>query len=349
MNGKKKFSKLTIYGVFMVVIVGLVVLATIFSVIEIEDTVLASIDYQEDLSSNYRVYYKPNEFYNEPYLGEDGTYISEYVDHIEVDFKYLVEYSKKLAGSYEYQVKANLIAFTPGREDEELWKREYSLSELEMADFTNDSNYQIDKLVSINYSSILSDYLGYQASSPVATSAKLVVDFVANNRANYVGLDEFTYTNKISMELPIGDATFKIRKEVKDGVVRQNVKSVDDNSVEKMFILIIAGLLWVLVIFTSSCLVIVYRNDAKKISFYERMLAKILTTYDSVIVNVENLPSLTKLNVVDVISFEELLDAQNEVRLPINFKEDKRKHVAKFVLVSDGMAWVYTFKEEDLD
>lgn len=107
-------------------------------------------------------------------------------------------------------------------------------------------------------------------------------------------------------------------------------------------------ILWTMIIITSLLLVFTYRRDLKSVSLYERTLKKILSTYDSIIVNVEKLPSLSDLSVVDVTSFEELVDAQGEVRLPINFKEDKKKRIAKFVLVRNNLAWVYTLKEVDL-
>ena len=119
--------------------------------------------------------------------------------------------------------------------------------------------------------------------------------------------------------------------------------SEDDH--EKVYMNIIAILLWIIALFVAIVLIVVIRNNKNKLTYYEKVLRKILVTYDSIIVNVEKIPSLVGLSVVDVTTFDELVDAQNEVRLPINFKEDKKKRIAKFVLVSNNLAWVYTLKE----
>ena len=70
---------------------------------------------------------------------------------------------------------------------------------------------------------------------------------------------------------------------------------------------------------------------------------------DNILVSVKTLPETKGLNVVNVTSFDELVDAQSEVRLPINYKEDSKKKTTKFILIRNDMAWVYTLKEGDLE
>ena len=77
-------------------------------------------------------------------------------------------------------------------------------------------------------------------------------------------------------------------------------------------------------------------------SEYTKTLKKILSTYDSIIVNVSSLPSLEDLKVINVNTFSELIDAHSEVRMPINYFEEIAEYKSVFVLVSDNIAWVYT-------
>ncbi len=76
---------------------------------------------------------------------------------------------------------------------------------------------------------------------------------------------------------------------------------------------------------------------------YKHKLNKITSTYDGVIVNVKNMPDLSDLNVIMVTSFEELIDAHSEVRMPINFYESKKKKESYFILINGGQAYVYRF------
>ena len=73
-------------------------------------------------------------------------------------------------------------------------------------------------------------------------------------------------------------------------------------------------------------------------------MSKILTAYDGIIVNASTLPDLNKFNVIKVRSFDELLDAHSEVRLPINYYRQTNKSI--FILVNDTMLWMYTLENK---
>jgi hypothetical protein len=92
-------------------------------------------------------------------------------------------------------------------------------------------------------------------------------------------------------------------------------------------------------------MILVTRSNQKNDNKYYTELKKILSTYDGIIVNVSSLPDLDKFNVIKVRSFEELLDAHSEVRLPINYYP--QKHKATFILVNDTMLWMYTLRNND--
>ena len=66
---------------------------------------------------------------------------------------------------------------------------------------------------------------------------------------------------------------------------------------------------------------------------------RILSTYDSIIVNIKELPNLEGYNVIKVESFNELIDAHSEIRKPINYY--KEKDLSAFFLISDNIAWKY--------
>ena len=78
---------------------------------------------------------------------------------------------------------------------------------------------------------------------------------------------------------------------------------------------------------------------------YEEDVRKILANYDSIIVDIKKAPSLTRLNVSEVDSFEELLDVYNSVHLPINYYSTK--DVSHFLVISDKAAWRFSLKASD--
>ena len=73
-------------------------------------------------------------------------------------------------------------------------------------------------------------------------------------------------------------------------------------------------------------------------------MKKILKVYDSILVEVETIPNLSKFDIISVKNFEELIDAHSEVRRPINFVYQKEG--VKFLLISEGMVWIYNLKKD---
>ena len=67
-----------------------------------------------------------------------------------------------------------------------------------------------------------------------------------------------------------------------------------------------------------------------------------------IIVNIDKFPTLSNYNVIEVTSFEELLDAHSEVRMPINFYKYNSK-VCYFILMNDNTIWKYTIKKSDFN
>ena len=62
---------------------------------------------------------------------------------------------------------------------------------------------------------------------------------------------------------------------------------------------------------------------------------------------IKKLPDLTDYKIIDVLTFNELLDAHSEVRMPINyFRDDIRSY---FILLSDNTAWRYVMKRYKME
>lgn len=332
-----------VYIILVIFIFVFGVFAQIIANVNKEKELDSIIRYKESSSLGYRVYYKENPFYTDEYISEGKTYVQEYVDKISADFSYDVNYSDELStGSYEYYIKAKLVAYTPLNEDDDLWVKEYDLTDKESVHIVKDSSYSVRKSVDIDYNKFKNDFDNYTHMTNVNASAKLIVELVVNNKGEYPKLDNFQYVSSVGMEFPLGDTTFKIKKMATTNDDEHKIVKFSEDDHDKMYRDIISILLWILSGFMAFVLIIMLFINKKKMSYYERTLRKILVRYDDVIVNAHKLPLLTSLSVVEVTSFDELLDAQGEVHAPINFSENKKKRVAKFILVHDNLAWVYT-------
>lgn len=78
---------------------------------------------------------------------------------------------------------------------------------------------------------------------------------------------------------------------------------------------------------------------------YEGKVNSILNTYDSVLVKSNTSPVLDNRNIVTVMSMEDLIDAQMEIRKPICYL--KQTESCSFVLLDDKEAYIYIEKLRD--
>lgn len=344
----KKNNTIT-YILFAIAIVVTIILAEYFTTKKVDDIVLSQLNYFETASTDFKVFYKDVAFKDKDYYVCDNnhqdTCVTQFVDEIKATFNYYNSYSEDIDGTYSYYVKATLKVFEPGKEENVYWSPEYDLTDKETVDFNKKGNYRISKDITIDYEKYLEEYNKYKSKSAISTNAKLIVKFIVKNDGEYPGLNSIAHDANLVMEIPLSEQAFNISLSNSIKSEEQKIVNLEDNQADRIFTKIIAGLCWLFVVLLSAILFIVYRTNVNKESLYSRKLKKILNTYDSIIVNVESLPKTNDLSVVNVTTFEELVDAQMEVRLPINFKEDTKKHIAKFVLVRNNLAWVYTLEE----
>lgn len=129
---------------------------------------------------------------------------------------------------YDYYIKANLIAYTPGDESNDLWNKEYKLSEVETVDFKNSNSYNVSKNVKIDYQTIKNEYESYRASSKVLSNAKLIVELVVNNHGKYQTLDDFDFGANSKLEIPLSESTFQIKKNIS---VNGDTKTIEKNPI----------------------------------------------------------------------------------------------------------------------
>ena len=78
---------------------------------------------------------------------------------------------------------------------------------------------------------------------------------------------------------------------------------------------------------------------------YENKVKSILNTYDSVLVKSNSVPSFDDRNIIQVMSIDDLIDAQLEIRKPICYM--KQTESCAFALLDDKEAYVYVEKLRD--
>lgn len=107
------------------------------------------------------------------------------------------------------------------------------------------------------------------------------------------------------------------------------------------------GIVFAAVTVVSIIFLIVYvRNTRSEETIYKSNLRKILKNYDAILVQSYNFPKLGGKNIIRITNFEDLIDAQQELRKPIYYMIEGEDSCS-FVLLDNSEACIYILKQND--
>ena len=301
-----------------------------------------SLKYKEDNDIDYKVYLKENAFFEEPFIEKGKTYITSLIDYIDADYSYNIFFDKPVDGEVEYQVIAKIEANKADSDSGNYWTKEYEVTKVKQEEFNQKENYTIHQNVKIDYNQyneMLNSFkktLGLQSEGVLKVYLKVINKLENEDLKTKVDSD-------LILKLPLSELAIEASI---DSDVNNQVKSFtetfEDHSVRYLLWKIMGVLLFIASAF-FIWLLIHNKKIYKMNNQYELELKKILTTYDSIIVNVEEEPRLDDYNLIKVESFEELIDAHSEIRMPINCYQTNDRSI--FILFNDNTAWKYVLEK----
>lgn len=307
---------------------------------------LVSLKYKEDNDIDYKVYLKDNDFFDEKYIEKGKTYITSFIDYIHIDYSYNIDFDQKVNSTYQYQVVAKIEANKAENEVGNYWTKKYDVTKPIKKEIENKQNYVIKQSIDIDYNKyneILNDFkknAGISNSEGLLKVYLIIKSDVGNNEI------DTPVNTQLMLKLPLSQMAIEatIDSDVNNNV-REVTRIIKDRGILYLGLITLGLCFFAMSIF---CFWLFFRN--KKIyarsNKYELELKKILSTYDSIIVNTENDLDLEKYNIIEVESFEELIDAHSEIRMPINYYHTD--YDSTFILLSDKTAWKYVLKKRNL-
>lgn len=297
--------------------------------------------YRENNNVDYRVFLKKNDFFETPYLEAGKTYITSLIKNVKIDYDYKIDFDRPINGSYKYYVVATIEANKTNNEVGNYWTKDYRITKTKTVPVSMATNYEIKESVDINYNKY-NDILNAFMKSVGLGSADgiLKVNLVVEQDVNNKNINAPLKRN-LMLEMPLSKMAIEasIKSNAKDSVGQISNK-ITDFSVPYL----ISAVCGFVLLFISIVLSVILFRNYKRYEIENRThnkLRKFLNTYDSIIVNVEKLPNLKDYNVINVKSFEELVDAHSEVRMPINYHSSGNQ--STFLLFNDKNVYSYKF------
>lgn len=308
--------------------------------------------YNYSTSLNYRVYLKENSFFTDPYLGMNRQYIASIIDHIEVDTKYNFQSTEELDYSYSYEIVAtakSLYETTDGK-DAEVWSRAYPISNMKTQSGTGKS-FTIDDTISLDYATYNDLMTEFRNQFGLSVDARVDLALKVNVTAGLAGSNDNTLQDNSTMTLkiPLLQQTISITPDyLNSGGNTIYASASDEGASINMPMVICGGILLIISLILLRIVVKSLLRVTKK-SEYIINLNKILKEYGDIIAETNNVPNLSKYEVVMLKNFNDLVDVEEELHSPIICCEVKEDTECWFIILHDRQCYKYELKDSDFE
>ena len=344
MKKENKFLQAGKYIFYLFIAIVFSLFSLYYFKMGLKNTYQEEVSYKSSSNVSYKVYLLENDYFDEPYLGMNRTYISSLINYIDINFNYNLNFSNFVSGKYTYYIKGIIAADKVKDDDSSYWSKSYILKEPVTISYDNQNSFNIDTNVKVDYQKYNSLLNEFRKDYGISFDGAFKVQLVIESESNATNIkDSIPVDSLIEVRVPLTQQVIDLSIDLSNNDNEGEVSETIVNNTSSNYVFLGLGILFMSVTLCLLWLIfryIIFIYLSK--SEYSKTLKKILSTYDSVIVNVSNLPNLNDLKVIEVNTFSELIDAHSEVRMPINYYEEVADCKSVFVLVSTNMAWVYT-------
>ena len=307
---------------------------------------LESINYEETGGTDYRVYLKENDgIFEKEYYDKSSnikTFAANYIDNIKVSFNYLFTVDKPSNVDITYDVTAELIT-NLAKDNSPLDRKEYTLVQPKTNTILDSNSYSINQDVVIDYEQYnnLANKFKYGTGIEIESYLNVYLNVRTSFSPNT--------TSVISLKIPLSEKTIQIKLDEK-GLHKKGNESVKQETKVgnryKLFIGFISA--FISLVFIIKLLKLLSYLVKKK-SKYDKYINKILREYDRLIINTRTPPKLEGFNIIQLDSFQELLDARDNVKGAIKYYVVTEHQKCNFYFVHDNDLYLLVIKEVDIE
>lgn len=333
----------------IVAIIFLFVLASIVLLLSITIRARSSMIYNQSSNLKYDVTLKENDYYNDDNLSENMQYIASLIDYINVDFNYNFSASNTFDYTYTYYIES-YVSVTDGEDDSKvIYSKIDRLTDPVTVANENSSGFNINRSVKINYDEYNDLVKEFKSTYGLSADSNLILSLrleIKDKEGTVIRNSNSNNTTKIT--IPLTQQLVNIELDPEDVNNSNNIRVYQDFSISNKTTFILSIIIFLSAIASLVRLIVFIKKTSRKKSNYENVLSRILREYDRVIVNAKKVPVITG-DVIDVNSFNELLDVRDNIEKPIIFYELHKGQKSVFIVNSDTNVYRYILKQSDLE
>ena len=341
-------KKRKVIAMYVCVIVLLSLIFIYFAGIFFSKTKNEYVKYVEDSNIDYKVYLKENDFFEKNYADSEKQYIASLIDYIDANFKYSIDTgNKNIDFSYSYYVDA-VVDVKEKTTNKSLYSYTDVLSKTKVAYSDKDSRIDIDKNIKIDYNKyndLIKKFVSIYSLGD--TESTLTVNLHVKTIGSCQEFSEEKNNDSVvSLIIPLTTKTIAIDlsndlAESSDSILLCNKKYND-------FIFLISPIIFLLLdIFAINLLCVYISNHRSSYDKYKIELKKIVTNYHSYIQKINTRFDFKKYRVVEVDSFNDMLEIRDSLQQPILMLENQEQTGTEFIIPTNtDLLYVFEISEK---
>jgi hypothetical protein len=332
------------------VVILTIVMITFLSLTIINILILRKTKQSDSLSYNSSATLTPsvclinNAFLPSECTTDQRSFVSSLIDKINVNFNMKFDASDILkSNNYTYSIVAETIANEKGDTNKIVYDNTEELLH-ESIDQDDINNYSVNKDLVIDFPKYNALITSFKKDYVLALDSRLIIKATITNTGNYSKIEEpVSYNNEISLTIPLSEQTVNIdysKNNFKNNnTIYSNKISNEYDKQNK-----IVNIYYRIDIVIIALILILIIKLIPQQNMFQKKINKILRDYDRAIAITNSIPSLKGLKVIEIASFEELLDVKDNLEKPILFYENKSHELATFIILNYEEAYVFTMK-----
>lgn len=297
--------------------------------------------YKQSPAVSYVVNLKENDYFDTETLSMNQYYITRIIDSINANFNYTYDSDHPSNLKYTYNIQAVLTGKTSTNEgDIEVWSKKYTLLNNQTKTINNTNSFTINENVKIDYQLYQDIVNAFKAEVGINIDANLNVKLNVDVTGDYES-KQINETATAELNIPVGTPTMKITT----GVSNIGPKAVYDTDADnKELVVNYATLFFGTLLATLTLMGIAFATKqliklTRKTEFTIET-NRILKTYGDIIAESRQLPDFTELEVIDIVSFQDMVDIEEELRIPIIYTK-VAENIAWFTIIHDNRMYRY--------
>ena len=345
---KDSARKKSIITIYICVIVLLTLIFIYFTGIFFRKTKNKYVEYVENSNIDYKVYLKENEFFDKKYAENERQYIASLIDYIDANFNYTIDTGKKnIDFTYSYYIEA-FVDVKDKNTNKSLYNYNDTLVKTKVGYSNNESNININENIKIDYNKYNDKIKKFVNTYSLGNIESTLT---VNLHVKTIGScqefsEEKSNDSVVSLVIPLTTKTMAV--DINDDLVESNDSIlICDKKYNDFMYLIPPVVMLLLDIFAINLLCVYISNHRSSNDKYRIELKKIVSNYHSYIQRINTRFDLDKYKVVEVDSFNDMLEIRDSLQQPILMLENQEKNGTEFIIPTNtDLLYVFAISEK---